>query len=108
MYWQLALTLQIRLGRPLKRYRPETLLLPRAINVSGLVWSGLVWSGLVWSGLVWSGLVWSGLVWSIDFMLDRRADAQEFRTLYLIDDYNRVAMGGLEVGFSMPAPRVIR
>ena len=46
-------------------------------------------------------------IWSMNFMSDRLADARAIRTLNVIDDYNREALG-IEVGFSLPAACVIR
>ena len=79
IYRELALNLRIKPRRRLKRDRPDTLSVPRAINQ----------------------------VWSMDFMSDRLADGRAFRTFNVIDDYNREALG-IEVDFSLPALRVIR
>lgn len=46
-------------------------------------------------------------VWSIDFMSDSLTDGRAFRTLNLIDDFNREALH-IEVDTSLPAARVIR
>jgi putative transposase len=46
-------------------------------------------------------------VWSIDFMGDSLTDGRAFRTLNIIDDYNREALH-IEVDTSLPAARVIR
>jgi putative transposase len=46
-------------------------------------------------------------VWSIDFMGDSLTDGRAFRTLNIIDDYNREALH-IEVDTSLPASRVIR
>ena len=75
---ELALNLRIKPRRRLKRDRPDTLSVPRAINQ----------------------------VWSMDFMSDRLTDGRAFRTFNVIDDYNREALG-IEVDFSLPALRVI-
>jgi putative transposase len=45
--------------------------------------------------------------WSMDFMSDALLDGQRFRTLNIIDDYNREALA-IEVDTSLPALRVIR
>jgi putative transposase len=45
--------------------------------------------------------------WSMDFMVDTLADGRSFRTFNVIDDFNRDALG-IDVDFSLPAPRVIR
>ncbi len=46
-------------------------------------------------------------VWSMDFMSDSLTDGRAFRTLNLIDDFNREALH-IEVDTSLPAARVIR
>lgn len=46
-------------------------------------------------------------VWSLDFMSDALRDGRRFRTLNVLDDYNREALG-VEVDYSLPAKRVIR
>ncbi len=46
-------------------------------------------------------------VWSMDFMSDSLTDGRAFRTLNIIDDYNREALH-IEVDTSLPASRVIR
>lgn len=79
IYRELTLNLRIKPRRRLKRDRPETLSVPRAINQ----------------------------VWSMDFMSDRLGNGRAFRTFNVIDDYNREALG-IEVDFSLPALRVIR
>jgi len=45
--------------------------------------------------------------WSMDFMADQLADGRSFRTLNVIDDFNREGLG-IEVDFSLPAERVVR
>jgi putative transposase len=45
-------------------------------------------------------------MWSMDFMLDVLTDGRCFRTLNVMDDYNREALA-VEVAFSLPARRVI-
>lgn len=45
--------------------------------------------------------------WSIDFMSDTLTDGRNFRTLNVLDDFNREALG-IEVGHSLPSERVIR
>lgn len=47
------------------------------------------------------------LCWSIDFMSDSLRDGRKFRTLNMIDDYNREAIA-IEVALSIPAERLIR
>ena len=46
-------------------------------------------------------------VWSMDFMSDSLTDGRAFRTLNIIDDFNREALR-IEVDTSLPAARVIR
>lgn len=43
----------------------------------------------------------------MDFMHDQLIDGRSFRTFNVIDDFNREGLG-IEVDFSLPAPRVIR
>lgn len=45
--------------------------------------------------------------WSLDFMSDSLSNGRAFRTLNVIDDYNREALW-IEVDTSLPAERVIR
>jgi putative transposase len=45
--------------------------------------------------------------WSLDFMSDALANGRTFRTLNVIDDYNREALW-IEVDTSLPAERVVR
>lgn len=45
--------------------------------------------------------------WSLDFMSDTLADGRVFRTLNIIDDYNREALW-IEADTSLPAERVVR
>ena len=45
--------------------------------------------------------------WSLDFTSDSLTDGRKFRTLNVIDDYNREALG-IEVDYSLPAQRVTR
>jgi putative transposase len=45
--------------------------------------------------------------WSLDFMSDALSNARAFRTLNVIDDYNREALW-IEVDTSLPAERVVR
>jgi putative transposase len=45
--------------------------------------------------------------WSMDFMSDALASGRKFRTLNVLDDFNRESLA-IEVDFSLPAERVIR
>lgn len=45
--------------------------------------------------------------WSLDFTSDAPTDGRHFRTLNVIDDFKREALG-IEVDFSLPAVRVVR
>lgn len=45
--------------------------------------------------------------WSLDFTSDALTDGRRFRTLNVIDDFNREVLG-IEVDFSLPASRVVR
>ncbi len=45
--------------------------------------------------------------WSLDFTSDNLTGGRKFRTLNVVDDYNREALG-IEVDYSLPSRRVIR
>ncbi len=45
--------------------------------------------------------------WSMDFMSDSLANGRRFRTLNLLDDFNRESLA-IEIDFSLPAERVVR
>lgn len=45
--------------------------------------------------------------WSLDFMSDSLTDGRSYRTLNVIDDYNREALA-VEVDHSLPSERVVR
>ncbi len=49
----------------------------------------------------------SNQTWSLDFMSDSLFDGRTFRTLNVIDDFNREALW-IEVDTSLPAERVVR
>jgi putative transposase len=45
--------------------------------------------------------------WSLDFTSDVLTDGRRFRTLNVLDDYNRELLG-VEIDFSLPASRVVQ
>jgi putative transposase len=45
--------------------------------------------------------------WSLDFTSDSLTGGRKFRTLNVVDDYNREALG-VEIDYSLPSRRVIR
>jgi len=51
--------------------------------------------------------LWANQTWSLDFMSDSLSNGRTFRTLNVIDDYNREALW-IEVDTSLPAERVVR
>ena len=79
IYCELELNLRIRPRKRLKRPKPDELAVPEVPNHT----------------------------WSMDFMQDQLADGRKFRTLNVLDDYNREGLG-IEVDFSLPAVRVVR
>ena len=79
VYRELELNLRIKPRKRLVRDKPEPLRVPQAINE----------------------------VWSMDFMHDQLDDGRSVRLFNVIDDFNREALG-IEIDFSLPAPRVIR
>ena len=76
---ELALNLRIKLKRRIKRPVPDVLKPPSHTND----------------------------IWSLDFIHDQMSDGQRYRLLTVIDDYKREGLA-MEVGFSLPASRVIR
>jgi putative transposase len=79
IYRKLELNLRIKPKKRLVREKTEPLAEPTAINQ----------------------------VWSMDFMHDQLADGRSIRLFNVIDDFNREGLE-IEVGFSLPAERVIR
>ena len=79
IYRELELNLRIKPRRRLKRDTPDPLEVPRQMNQ----------------------------VWSIDFMHDRLANGQQFRTFNVLDDYNREGLG-IEVDYGLPSERMTR
>ena len=79
IYRELELNMRIKPRKRLQRDRPEPLAVPETHNE----------------------------VWSMDFMADQLADGRSFRTLNILDDFNREGLT-IEVDFSLPAERVVR
>ena len=79
IYRELELNMRIKPRKRLQREKPEPLVVPEAPNE----------------------------VWSMDFMADQLADGRVFRTLNVLDDFNREGPA-IEVDFSLPAERVVR
>ncbi|KZL20240.1 Integrase core domain protein [Pseudovibrio axinellae] len=79
IYRELELNLRIRPRKRLKRAMPDKLTVPEAPNQ----------------------------VWSMDFMADRLENGRRFRTLNILDDFNREGLC-IEVDLSLPALRVVR
>ena len=50
--------------------------------------------------------IYPNIIWSMDFMEDRLENGRKFRTLNIIDDYNREALT-IEVESSFPSERVV-
>lgn len=76
---ELELNLRFKPRKRLVREKPQALAVPQGINQ----------------------------VRSMDFMHDQLEDGRTFGLLYVIDDFNREAIG-MEVHFSLPSERVIR
>ena len=79
IYRELELNLRIKPKRRLKREKPDALSVPESINQ----------------------------VWSVDFMSDSLINGKSFRTLNVLDDYNREGLA-IEVDYSLPSQRVSR
>ena len=76
IYRELELSMRIKPRKRLHREKPEPLAVPEAPNE----------------------------VWSMDFMADQLVDGRSFRTLNVLDDFNREGLA-IEVDFSLPAAR---
>lgn len=79
IYCALELNLRIKPRRRLERERPDPLHPPSLPNQ----------------------------IWSMDFMSDQLWNGRKFRTLNVLDDFNREGLG-IDVDFSLPAERVTR
>lgn len=79
VYVALGLNLRRKAKRRLPTRNPQPLAVPEEVNQS----------------------------WSMDFMSDTLENGHRFRTLNIIDDYNREALT-IEIDLSLPAARVIR
>jgi putative transposase len=79
IYRQLGLNLRVKPKRRLPTRQPQPLMVPTQANHS----------------------------WSLDFMTDSLSPGRAFRTLNVLDDFNREALW-IEVDISLPAERVIR
>ncbi len=79
IYCELQLNLRIKPRRRLNRERPDPLHSPSLPNQ----------------------------IWSMDFMSDQLWNGRRFRTLNVLDDFNREGLG-IDVDFSLPAERVTR
>ena len=79
IYRELELNMRIKPRKRLKREKPDALTVPEGPNH----------------------------VWSMDFMADQLVDGRPFRTLNILDDFNREGLT-IEVDFSLPSERVVR
>ena len=79
IYWALALNLPRRLKKRVPARVKQPLVVPVAAN----------------------------LCWLLDFTSDVLTDGRRFRTLNVLDDYNRQLLG-VEIDFSSPASRVVQ
>jgi len=79
VYCEMKLNLRVKPKKRLPSRDPKPLVVPEAANIS----------------------------WSLDFMSDSLESGRAFRTLNVIDDFNREALW-IEVDTSLPAERVIR
>lgn len=79
VYCEMKLNLRVKPKKRLPSRDPKPLVVPEAANIS----------------------------WSLDFMSDSLESGRAFRTLNVIDDFNREALW-IEIDTSLPAERVIR
>lgn len=79
VYCEMKLNLRVKPKKRLPTREPKPLVQPAAANVS----------------------------WSLDFMSDSLSSGRAFRTLNIIDDFNREILW-IEIDFSLPALRTIR
>lgn len=79
IYCELELNLRIKPKKRLKREKPDVLTVPDGPNRT----------------------------WSMDFMSDQLASGRAFRTLNVLDDFNREGLA-IEVDHSLPSARVVR
>ena len=77
IYRELELNLRIKPNKRLVREKPEPLAVPDAPNIT----------------------------WSMDFVSDQLAEGRTFRTLNVLDDFNREGLA-IEVDISIPALRI--
>ena len=91
IYCELELNLRIKPRKRLKRERPEPLSVPDRPNQ------------------VWSIVARQAMLASLrgDFMSDQLWNGKSFRTLNILDDFNREGLA-IDVDFSLPAARVVR
>ena len=74
LHRELELNMRIKPRKRLKREKPDALTVPDSPNH----------------------------IWSMDFMADQLADGRPFRTLNVLDDFNREGLT-IEVDFSLPS-----
>jgi putative transposase len=79
VYCEMKLNLRVKSKKRLPSRAPKTLEEPQAANIS----------------------------WSLDFMSDSLSNGRTFRTLNIIDDYNREVLW-IEIDTSLPSERVVR
>ena len=92
IYRELELNMRIKPRKQLQREKPEPLAVPEAPNE-------------VWS--ITARQVFVKQTPRGDFMADQLADGRSFRTLNVLDDFNREGLA-IEVDFSLPSERVVR